>query len=183
SVKILYKQPTTIRPLAGHIWSCNRLPGTRDNSGGFWRSLEVIPFDREVPQEQRIPGLGQLLVREEGAAIATWALRGAVEALSLSCYPVPRSCRASKEDWKETANPILAFLNNARATLERPADGWIKAATLYGAFRMWAVSEGLSSWDIPTSKKFGMELVSLKVAKKLKNDGAYYLLGPKPVEV
>ena len=58
------RDPITFRPEAKIWWAMNEMPRISDRSGATTRRIVIIPFNRSIPQYQRIPDLEQRLMRE-----------------------------------------------------------------------------------------------------------------------
>ncbi len=115
--KNLYENPYQLRPRAGHILLANTLPGTRDNTNGFWRRVLVLQFRRDF--NKRPDETGRLRTKEEVKAvlrdempgIALWALWGAARLLRQGGYTMPVSHRRALEEWRCDVDQVAAFLN------------------------------------------------------------------------
>jgi P4 family phage/plasmid primase-like protien len=115
----LYASPYTLRPRAGHLFLANELPGTRDNTVGFWRRVLVLEFRRNFttrPDES-----GKLRTKEEVKAalvkelpgIMLWALHGAVRLLRQGNYTVPDSHHRALSEWRLETDQVAAFVDDA----------------------------------------------------------------------
>jgi putative DNA primase/helicase len=60
----------------------NHLPEVREGGPSFWRRVRLIPFNRVVPEDQRVADLHEELLANEGPTILGWCVRGAVEVLA-----------------------------------------------------------------------------------------------------
>jgi len=58
------REPITFRPEAKIWWGMNETPRITDRSGATTRRIVMIPFNRTIPENERIPNLEQLLMRE-----------------------------------------------------------------------------------------------------------------------
>lgn len=58
----------------------NHQPKVAGGGESFWRRLRMVPFTHTVPPEQKVEGLAQILVEEEGPGILHWIVQGAVAA-------------------------------------------------------------------------------------------------------
>ena len=48
-----YKPVAHFQPIAGHMFGCNTLPGTDDQSKGFWRRFVVVTFNRVFAEHEQ----------------------------------------------------------------------------------------------------------------------------------
>ncbi len=58
------RDPITFRPECKVIWAMNDMPRISDRSGATTRRIVIIPFNRTIPERERIAGLEQLLIAE-----------------------------------------------------------------------------------------------------------------------
>ena len=58
------RDPICFRPEAKIWWAMNEMPRMSDRSGATTRRIYIFPFNRTIPQEQRISNLEQRLSRE-----------------------------------------------------------------------------------------------------------------------
>lgn len=115
----LYAAPYTLRPRAGHIFLANELPGTRDNTHGFWRRVLVLEFRRNFTTQP--DETGRLRTKEEVKAalvkelpgIMLWALHGAVRLLRQGHYTVPESHHRALNEWRLETDQVAAFVEDA----------------------------------------------------------------------
>lgn len=68
-------------PKATHWFASNYLPNSTDGSEGFNRRWVFLSFNRIVPTSEKVRDLGDIIVAEERAAIAAWAI-GCVASLN-----------------------------------------------------------------------------------------------------
>jgi len=151
----IYGPPFDFRPRAGHLFSANTLPGTRDQTHSFWRRFIIVSWNRRF--ERGAPGtdttLAQKLMAERNA-IVPWLLEGAREALTRGHYTVPESHAGLLEAWRRGTDSVAEFFHRMTEPLPdtaSPGHG-ITPTTLYGEYREWARANGLSP---VSSQKFG----------------------------
>lgn len=160
--------PFTFKPAAGHIYSANRLPGTSDQSHGFWRRLIVLGFGRVFQPHEQNPGLADHIVETEARAVVSWALQGAQRVLASGGYTMPDSSGKALEGWQRAADQVRAFVDDwtTRLPLDAAPSSGTKAEALYRAFRSWAVENGHRPM---ASNKFGerMRLLGLPSHKTM----------------
>lgn len=138
------QSPFTFKPIAGHIYSANRLPGTTDQTHGFWRRLLVVKFDRIFAESEQNPRLADQILESETPAIVAWILAGAQRALAQGGFTMPTSSAQAKDRWRSQADQVRAFVDawTARLALDAsPLDG-TKADALYRSYRSWAAENG-----------------------------------------
>lgn len=55
----------------------NYKPKVTSGGDSFWRRLRIIPFNYRVPDEDKVPDLDKILIKEEGPGILAWIIEGA----------------------------------------------------------------------------------------------------------
>lgn len=58
------REPITFRPESKVWWAMNEMPRITDRSGATTRRIIIIPFNRTIPEHERIPNLEQILIKE-----------------------------------------------------------------------------------------------------------------------
>lgn len=160
--KVVYQPKFLFRPMAGHMFSANNLPGFRDHTKGFLRRWLFVRFTREISKEKRRP-LDELvdeLLREEGAGVASYLVKCGLEAYRRGLLTVPElSTAEAKEEWRSEADPVYDFV---LACLESCIDSplgqrqWPSIAELYEAYKLWCKEVG-HSFTL-TQKRFAKRL-------------------------
>lgn len=165
--------PFTFRPVAGHIYSANRLPGTADQTHGFWRRLIVVSFDRIFAEHEQNPRLADQILEAERPAIVAWLLAGAQRALASGTLTVPASSAAAKDRWRALADQVRAFAEDwtAPLPLDAPTYDWTQAETLYRSYRAWTAENGHRP---VASRTFAERMRLLGFASKRTSHGAVY---------
>lgn len=88
--KAIYKEPFTFTPRALHVFSANHLPsfsGGVDN--GIVRRIVVVPFNRSIPEAERIPELAAKIIEQEGDVLVSLALQAAADVVARGGYTIP----------------------------------------------------------------------------------------------
>jgi P4 family phage/plasmid primase-like protien len=167
------KAPITFRPIAGHIYSANRLPGTSDQSHGFWRRLVIVLFDRIFAVHEQDTTLADRIVATERPAVVSWALAGAQRVMREGRYTLPASSTAAVADWQQVSDPVRAFVEERceRLPLDAPTSSGCPAALLYRAYMDWARDNG---HGLLASNKFSQRMSSLQLPSRRTSVGNFY---------
>lgn len=162
-----YEAPFTLVPEAGHIFACNELPGTRDQSKGFWRRFAVIPCTRSFRPEEEVKDIDRLVVREELAGIAAWALEGAARLQREGRYTTPRTSEEAKAEWQADSDQVRQWVAARCAVLPPATSSWREASLdkLYPDYRVWAQANGHTA---VASARFGARLKALGLEHRTK---------------
>ena len=169
-----YEAPFTLIPEAGHVFACNELPGTRDQSKGFWRRFAVIPCTRSFRPEEEVKDIDRLVVREELAGIAAWALDGAARLQREGRYTTPRTSEEAKAEWQADSDQVRQWVTARCDTLPPGTSSWREAGLerLYPDYRAWAQSNGHTPL---ASARFAARLKALGLEHRTKMARLYRL--------
>ncbi len=179
-------KPFTFAARTGHVFACNGLPGTRDQSGGYWRRWLIAPCDRSFVGREDF-GLADAL-RAELPGIAARVVAAAGRLRARGRFEIPATSAAAKLRWQLDSDQVRQFLadhgavrrlheaNGQRAmaiSVRRRVDPrWTRAQHLYEAFAVWAKANGHGPMS---STKFGARVGTL-LERRIRNDGNWYLL-------
>jgi putative DNA primase/helicase len=152
----VYKSRVEFRPVAQHLLATNTLPafaGGMDR--GVQRRLLVIPFNRVIPTEERVEGIGRRIAKEEADLLLSWAVDGARRLIRHREFSIPTSCKAALADWLYGADPVLAWLDD-RVEVRPIIDDGPKVRTSYAheQFLSWAQAEGFKRDTLPAINGF-----------------------------
>lgn len=156
SAREIRQSVMSFRPRATHVFATNVLPPFDAGMPfSIARRLVVLPFTRTIPKEERVAGIGELIVKSEADALVTYAVRGAARLMRSGRYTVPRTSRAAMRSWVEEADIVEAFVASGWVT---PAKGvFFSTADVYAHFRAFAATEGVKA--LPGMKEFVRRLV------------------------
>jgi P4 family phage/plasmid primase-like protien len=134
-----HRDPFEFAPRAGHIFAANELPATRDNSDGFWTRAMVVRMPHRFTQRTRDAGLADYIIANELPGILAWALHAGAKALHHGRYTEAPQIEAARDEWRQNADLILAWLRDATEPTNGPGD---KSGDLYDAFSRWLERRG-----------------------------------------
>ncbi|HEY0465105.1 MAG TPA: phage/plasmid primase, P4 family [Polyangiaceae bacterium] len=165
--------PFTFRPVAGHIFAANRLPGTADHTHGFWRRVLVLTFNRVFAEAEQEPELAKRIVSTELPAVVSWFLAGAQRVLAQGGYTIAPSSAKAVDSWRKNADQVRAFADASTTKLVAHADlrDGTPAEQLYRAYRYWAQDNGHRAM---ASNKFGERMAQLGLGAKHTRYGNFY---------
>jgi putative DNA primase/helicase len=164
--------PFTFAPVAGHVFAANRLPGTADQTHGFWRRMLVIGFPNIVPVERQDPALDEKLAAELPGVVA-WLIQGAADAMKRGKLTTPTSSLEAVANWQRVADQVRVFLAERTRELPAGAEAWqgTNATELYKAYKAWAANSGHKQLS---STSFGLRLAQIGVPKQTTRAGILY---------
>lgn len=128
------KQIFNFKPKATHWFASNHLPHSKDTTEGFNRRWIIFTFNRMVPKEEKIRGLGDIIVAEEREAIASWAIGCMRDLHKKSDYTFPKShFKMITEMCSE--NDSLFFFLTAEEGPKKNEDCRVETDRLYEAYK------------------------------------------------
>jgi putative DNA primase/helicase len=127
-------------PEAGHLFATNTLPGTTDQTEGFWRRFVLIGFPNSVPLEQQNPHLADELCATDLPAFVGWCLSGAAAALARNSLTIPPTSATAVSEWRRESDQVALWVEE-RTKHVHPGDGDL-ASYLYANYRAWAEANG-----------------------------------------
>lgn len=152
----VYKSRLEFRPIAQHIFATNTLPpfqGGMDR--GVQRRLLVITFNRVIPLQERVEGIGRRIATDEADLLLTWAVQGASRLIRQRNFTIPPSSKVALTDWILGADPVLAWLDEC-VEVKSHVGGFpnISTRAAYERFHAWAVAEGFNKDKLPAINGF-----------------------------
>lgn len=163
-------------PVAGHLFSCNELPATLDQSAGFWRRWVVLDFPNTF-EVNRDNNLKEELAKDRSAILA-WAL-SAPEGLQ-----IPESTLNARKEWEHESDPIAIWLKESEFRVanieEAESTGGFLAKTIQPYFMLWAEQNGYRPVNRLT---FAKRLSKIVPSRKTKIGLKYYLVRAKPATI
>lgn len=169
-----YGQPLSIRPIAGHVFAANQLPGVDDQTPAFWERLLIVEFNRRFAQADQIKDFDKLIIQSELASIAAWAVEGARRLLSRvsGAYTEPQSHQSALDRWKLNTDQVAQWLEEQTKPAADPKK-WLQASAAYSDYTTWADSNGHRRL---AASKFGERLKGLGVESKKPGAQRFYRL-------
>jgi P4 family phage/plasmid primase-like protien len=155
----VYRPAIDFRPQAQHVFACNQLPAFHGGMDrGVIRRLMPVVFNRTIPEEERIPNIGQRIVAEELDLVLAWAVQGAARLLARGHFSDLVSSREALQEWAQGADPVLGWLEDRVTATALAAVGEgpprVRSRDAYDDFKCWAVGEGYSPNALPNINNF-----------------------------
>jgi putative DNA primase/helicase len=123
----------------------NHLPRLTDDEA-TWRRVRLIPWNIQIPQEERIGGYAQILLRDEGEGILWWIVQGAMEWLRQGLNP-PAVALEAVADYRYEEDSVAQFVEQALIVLSE--DQWVSAeavgsscSEIWRFYILWAEENG-----------------------------------------
>jgi putative DNA primase/helicase len=93
------------------LWlHANHRPQIEGTDDGIWRRVMLIPFDVQIPKEDRDANLAQRIVKEEGPGVLRWMLEG-LAAWQANGLGVPPIVEAATADYRNESDTVATFID------------------------------------------------------------------------
>ena len=133
------------RPVTRLVSATNQMPQVSDNTHGWLRRLDIVPFDRSFradPAAHR-----KLLYRIDKALqqghIGHWALSAFLEILNKGHREAPRTVEEAFTAYSMEADSVRAFVADALNLDKGNTSYGISAKGMYAVYVQWAREQGL----------------------------------------
>jgi len=137
TARFLYQEHEEFLP-EGKIWlAVNHKPAIPGTEHATWRRLRLLPFTYTVPEEKKIPDLGERL-KAEMPWILAWAVSGCLlwqeEGLRFS-----EKVLAATAEYRAEEDPVARFIESKCVT---GPGREVQSSVLHKAYTAWAAEEG-----------------------------------------
>jgi putative DNA primase/helicase len=151
TARFLFQEHFTFIPKFKIMLAVNSLPKTEDFSDGFWRRVNIIPFEVQFKGENANPDLLHNL-RNELPGIMNWALKGLKEWMDQGLNP-PIEVINAVEEYRSESDEVARFLNDHVEVVQVVNfEPKLKTSELYGKFIEWHHGEYGKEPSISQSK-------------------------------
>lgn len=117
----------------------NYAPDIRGMDDGIWRRLMIVPFDVQIPKEERDPLIVQRMLAE-GPGILNWLIEGALAYLEGGLAP-PSQVSQATDTLRKDSDPYGKFLDEACVVTGDSRDS-ISSRDLMLSFMFWQMTKG-----------------------------------------
>ena len=162
------------------IFNLNALPDTNDDTNGFMRRLQIIPFDVTIPRSKRDPNLANRIIKDELAGVFNWVMRGTKELVRRRFrFPDAEGSRLALLRTLIQSSPVMAWIRtyNIRCDKEAPNEVpvYISGNDLYREFVRFCKDNDVDENIIPSINRFGRDMRDKAgFFKKRTGNGVYY---------
>jgi P4 family phage/plasmid primase-like protien len=118
----------------------NDWPPTRDLSFGFRRRAFLIPLPRRFSQAEEILEVDKIILAKETPGVLNKALTGLRRLRKRGHFLEPKECLAVKDEWLQSANPIIGFIKNS--TKQTGNGSSVALGDVYREFTNWCRGPG-----------------------------------------
>lgn len=163
-----YRDPVVARITGKWLVLANHFPSITDQSVGFWRRWDVIPFDFDVPPEKVDASLAEHVIRHELSGVLNWAIDGLLRLLARGRFDptAPAAIQNAIQEAKLETDSVAAWWEDICGELT--ADTKTEKTKAYSYYADWARTHGMSPVSAPKfwkqiTKALGTDLVLKKV--------------------
>jgi putative DNA primase/helicase len=144
-----YRDPIDVRVNGKWIILANHIPAVTDQSSGFWRRFDIVPFSVTIPEAEREPMLAKRIITQELSGVLNWALDGLLRLLARGRFDEvqPQSMRAAVTAAKTETNSVQAWSSDQGITLTTTID--TSKTDVYSAYAGWCKSNGMAAVSSP----------------------------------
>lgn len=177
SARDVYRSAVSFRCRAQHVLATNVLPAfTGGMDRGVRRRLLVVGFNRTIPLEERMPGIGRRVAHHEQDLVLDWTVQAATRLKRQKAFTCPPSSVEALREWFLGSDPVLAWAEEAIVVDDQAQP--VPTSDAYRHFRAWATHEGFADHRLPAVAAFSQRLVAAGLGIGTKRSGQRrYLIG------
>ncbi len=179
--KRMYGKPFSAYPTAKIMILTNHLPAFTDTSNGIWRRLLVAPFDYVVPDDKKIEGFANQIIKTEMSGVLAWALAGARSLMKYG-FIIPEKCKQVAAIHRLESVPEIQFMQeNIEACDPDEIWGRISCSQFREAYVKFCKEQGVLPKGVRNLSKTIRKLFPLSERKRGRADGdlGYFYYGLK----
>lgn len=147
TVRGMYQEPFEFKAKFVVWMFGNHKPRIRGSDDAIWRRPILIPFEVRIPDEKRIKDYGKIMVAEEGQAILSWAVRGAVLYEQEGLGERPAAVTIATQSYREEQDILGRWL---RGALREDITGYETVEKIHAQYLSYARRTG--EWAMPVSQ-------------------------------
>lgn len=143
-------QPTIdVRILAKWLILSNNIPRVEDQSDGFWRRFDMVPFNVTIPESERDPLLAEKIIKDEMSGVLNWLLEGLLRLLNRGRFDPIKPAAISQLD-----NYSRLRTDSVRGWVDDEDIGLLTTCTthkdaVYQAYADWVRKNGMLPQSAP----------------------------------
>lgn len=144
-----YHDGVSIKLLGKWLVLGNSVPAIRDQSAGFWRRWDIVPFSVTIPEAERDPLLAQKIIAGELSGVLNWALEGLERLLARGRFDetMPQPMQEVMAAARLETDSVRAWVDDRDIALGTTTDTAKDA--VYQAYAAWCEGAGMCSLSSP----------------------------------
>ena len=170
-----YKNPFEYKPIFKLWIRTNEKPIIRSQNNSIWDRIKLIPFEKPIPKEKRLPRSevdAKLLEEREG--ILTWLVDGAMQWIKDGSLNDPNQVSAAVQGYRTDSDIVRLFIEECG---EEQRNSKVKSAEAYQAFVGWSRDAG--ERYVMTRTKFVQRCSSILGTSTTRSGGSTHIVGMK----
>jgi putative DNA primase/helicase len=136
TARFLHKEFFTFQPVAKFWLATNHKPIIRDDSPGFWRRIQLLPFTQSFIGREDFTLKDRL--KQELSGILARAVRGCIEWQRMGLKP-PMKVLAATVEWRDESNLLAPFIEEECIQISGVGT---RIGELYRAYLTWCARRG-----------------------------------------
>lgn len=153
----VYRPAQQFRCPAQHVFATNQLPDFKGGMDrGVRRRLRVLTFDRTIPEDERVPGIGRRICDEEPSLALDFFVQGAGRLIRQRKFSEPASSGIAEREWLIGSDPVSAWLEE-EVIIDAAAEPY-PVSEAHRQFIRWATEEGFANDALPPVNIFSQRV-------------------------
>jgi putative DNA primase/helicase len=172
-----FRDPLSMKIQGKWLVLANHFPAITDQSGGFWRRWDIVPFGVVIPERERTPLLAEQIIEKELGGVLNWAIEGLLRLLKRGAFDatLPAPMQFMLGQAKAETNSVLAWYEGTNCMLADKAV--TEKAKVYQHYTEWCRANGMSPVASP---KFWKRLAEVLGEGRLTEDRVRQPNGSQP---
>ncbi|MDR6739118.1 putative DNA primase/helicase [Herbaspirillum sp. 1173] len=143
SIDIKYRAPISTCLTGKLLVLANHIPVVTDQSQGFWRRWDIVPFDVVIPPAERDSLLAKRIIKHELTGVLNWALEGLMRLVARGRFDeqLPFAIQRASESAKVETNSVAAWVKEAEIELSTVID--TSKVVVYEHYAAWCKANGM----------------------------------------
>lgn len=144
-----YLAAITTRILGKWLILANHIPAVKDQSSGFWRRFDIVPFQVSIPASERDPLLASIIIKHEMTGVLNWALEGLQRLLARGRFDAtpPRAMTEAVQAAKIETNSVHSWVTDA--AIELLTETSTSKTDVYAEYSSWCKQNGMLPVSAP----------------------------------
>lgn len=144
-----YLAAVTTRILGKWLILANHIPAVKDQSNGFWRRFDIVPFPVSIPASERDPLLASNIIKHELTGVLNWALQGLQRLLARGRFDAtpPAAMTEAVQAAKVETNSVHSWVTDA--AIELLTDTSTSKTDVYAEYTSWCKQNGMLAVSAP----------------------------------
>lgn len=134
----MHRDPFTFDVTSKLFVAANYKPEVRDASDGFWRRVQLVPFEAQVEDGDANPVLGEKL-HAEAPGILAWCVQGCLAWQQLGALLRPASVAGATQAYRDEQDHLRRFVDEACLVAPR---AWAASGAVFAEYTRWCARSG-----------------------------------------